>query len=227
MKLNLFIIISVLNFTFVFSQVKMTEKKIDSIQKAITNDKLFNEEGLAKASQLYYQAKEINYIQGQIKALYRMAELESGLLYFSQAIDHINILKPMALDVDDYKMFIDALCLESKNFFNEKNYKQSILILNQAKTYLPKITDLESRRNAKIVIDIYKWWAVESYKYPKDSYKDSLVTIAKNVCSESFYIKDKKLKANRLLFSSAWAAATGVELDRLSDAEKYLKIGEK
>ena len=205
----------------------LTRKEIDSIYKVISTDELFNKEGIARATELYYIAKEVGYKEGQIKALYRLAEVESGMLNSSRAIDHIITLKSLTLALGDYENYIKALCLESKNFYTEKNYTQSLKILNQANKYLPKIENVEARRKAKIDIDIYKWYTIEGFKFPKASYKDSLIAISEKICKESFLLKDEKLRANRLLFTSTLAASILIDLNRLPEADKYLKIGEK
>ena len=205
----------------------LTRKEIDSIYKVISTDELFNKEGIARATELYYIAKEVGYKEGQIKALYRLAEVESGMLNSSRATDHIITLKSLTLALGDYENYIKALCLESKNFYTEKNYTQSLKTLNQAKKYLPEIENVEVRRKAKIDIDIYKWFTIESLKFPKESYKDSLIATSEKICKEAFLLKDENLRAKRLLFSSTMAATTLIEMGRQSEAQKYLKIGEK
>ncbi len=221
------LIFALVQFGVFFSQEKkLSEKQIDSVYKSISIDKLFNNNGIAKATKLYYQAKQSNYINGQIKTLYRLAELESGLLNYSKSTDYINILKPLAISAENYEYYINALCIESKNFFYDKNYTQSLKTLNQAKNYVPKIGNTEGRKKASIDINIYKYFTFQNSKIPADSYRDSMIATSKKVCAESFLLKNKKVRTNRLLFSSTWVALPLIEQNRLVEAEKYLKIGE-
>ncbi len=226
-KNRLLLIFFTFLFGSLFSQKKiLTEKQIDSVYISIVTDKLFNDRGITKVLELYNKAKQANYVNGQIKTLYRLAELESGLSNYTKSLDYINILKPLALSNENYEYYVNALCIESKNFYCDKNYTQSLKILNQAKIYIPNIENIEAKRKAKIDVNIYKYFTFQISKIPEKSYRDSMIVTSKKVCAESFLLKDKKIRANRLLFSSTWAAQPLIDLDRLAEANKYLKIGE-
>ena len=71
---NVFTFFLLLIFTTVFSQKKLTEKQIDSIQSTIFTTNADNVDRIETiTTELYLKSKEIEYEKGQIEALLRRA----------------------------------------------------------------------------------------------------------------------------------------------------------
>ncbi len=226
MKKHITILLIIVQINLLCGQTIMTEKEIDSTYN-IWRVASFNKDDIAKLEALYTRAKKIDYKKRQIDILLDLANLEDGKANYSKSKEYLEMVKPLALSEGRHESYISACGLESKIYFVDHNYDHAKKILNQAYRYADKIKDLESRRMAKIEIYIYKYWAVKYSESPKNSYKDSLADISKKIYSEAIFIKNKAHRANRVLFAVTYAASTLVELKRIEEADKYLKVGEK
>jgi len=224
MKKHIHIFILLVFSNICYSQNKLTEKQIDSIYAIYHSDQYFNSEGLAKATELYYKSKDINYKKGQIEALEMLATIESGAGNFTKCYEYVKELKFLSLSEEDYESYIAGCIVESKILFYDHNYYQAKEILIGAKKYLTKISDPDRRRKSKIKIDIFWWWIIKESGFPKDMYKDSLVVISKRICADALLLKDTKERADRILFSANYAVTALLDMNRNEEAEKYLKI---
>lgn len=206
------------------AQEKLSPAQIDSLTTEIWKTNKFNEEGLAKAKELYYLAKEVDYKKGQIKLLIRITDLKVGSYDLKGALEYLKTLKALSLSEEDYESYISACGLEAKIFFMDKNFSQANKILRDTEQYLPKIKDLEKRRTAKIEIYIYLWYNTEKSKIPTNTYLDSLVDIAQKIYNESIHVTNKKHRANRVLFASNLLTTSLTQVKKYKEASHYLKI---
>ncbi|WP_144280987.1 helix-turn-helix transcriptional regulator [Chryseobacterium echinoideorum] len=225
MKTKIPLLLLIFNIVFFYSQEKKTEKQIDSITTALWSSNFFNDEGLVKLTELYYQAKEIDYEEGQIRLLKRIVEIKSSYSDFISALQYLKYLKSLSLSVQQYEEYTYANCLEAKIFFMDKNYSQAKKVLNLAERYLYKIQDKEKRRKAKTEIYIYQWYNFEKSKLPKSSYADSLLSISKKLYNESILIENNHQRAKSVLYSTNLMVNSLILLKRYEEAIKYLKIG--
>ncbi len=225
MKTKLFLLFLIFNVGLLNSQEKKTEKQIDSITTALWNSKFFNDEGLVKLTELYYQAKEIDYEEGQIRLLKKIVEIKSSYSDFISALQYLKYLKSLSLSAQQYEEYTYANCLEAKIFFMDKNYSQAKKVLNLAERYLYKIPDKEKRRKAKTEIYIYQWYNFEKSKLPKSSYADSLLSISKKLYNEAVLIENNHQRAKSVLYSTNLMVNSLILLKRYEEAIKYLKIG--
>ncbi len=227
MKTTLTVFFIFITVSLISSQKPVSHSKIDSLTHMVMKTDMFNDEGLYKAKELYYRAKEAHYKNGQIRLLLRIVDLQVGSVDLVGALEHIKILKPLALSVDDYESYISACGLEAKIFFLDKNFSQAKSILHAAENYLPQIDDPEKRRKAKIEINIYKWYTIENAKFPQDSYMDSLVTISKGIYNESVQIFNPDQRAKRILLSANLLTTSLTQLKRYKEAYHFVNIAEK
>ena len=227
MKTKLFLLFLIFNLGILYSQEKRTKKEIDSITNVLWDSKLFNNERLARLTELYYQAKEIDYEEGQIKLLKRIVEIKSSYSDFISALQYLKYLKSLSLSVQQYEEYTYANCLEAKIFFMDKNYSQAKKVLNLAERYLYKIPDQEKRRKAKTEIYIYQWYNFEKSKLPKSSYADSLLSISKKLYNEAVLIENNHQRAKSVLFSANLMVNSLILLKRYEEAIKYLKIARR
>lgn len=225
MKTKIPLLLLIFNIVFFYSQEKKTEKQIDSITTALWSSKFFNDEGLVKLTELYYQAKEIDYEEGQIRLLKRIVEIKSSYSDFISALQYLKYLKSLSLSVQQYEEYTYANCLEAKIFFMDKNYSQAKKVLNLAERYLYKIPDKEKRRKAKTEIYIYQWYNFEKSKLPKSSYADSLLSISKKLYNEAVLIENDHKRAKSVLYSTNLMVNSLILLKKYEEAVKYLKIG--
>ncbi|KQK26226.1 hypothetical protein AR438_11685 [Chryseobacterium aquaticum] len=225
MKTKIPLLLLIFNIVFFYSQEKTTEKQIDSITTALWNSKFFNDEGLVKLTELYYQAKEIGYEEGQIRLLKRIVEIKSSYSDFISALQYLKYLKSLSLSAQQYEEYTYANCLEAKIFFMDKNYSQAKKVLNLAEKYLYKIQDKEKRRKAKTEIYIYQWYNFEKSKLPKSSYTDSLLSISKKLYNEAVLIENNHQRAKSVLYSTNLMVNSLILLKKYEEAVKYLKIG--
>lgn len=225
MKTKIPLLLLIFNIVFFYSQEKKTEKQIDSITTALWSSKFFNDEGLVKLTELYYQAKEIDYEEGQIRLLKRIVEIKSSYSDFISALQYLKYLKSLSLSVQQYEEYTYANCLEAKIFFMDKNYSQAKKVLNLAERYLYKIPDKEKRRKAKTEIYIYQWYNFEKSKLPKSSYADSLLSISKKLYNEAVLIENDHQRAKSVLYSTNLMVNSLILLKKYEEAVKYLKIG--
>ncbi len=225
MKTKIPLLLLIFNIVFFYSQEKTTEKQIDSITTALWNSKFFNDEGLVKLTELYYQAKEIGYEEGQIRLLKRIVEIKTSYSDFISALQYLKYLKSLSLSAEQYEEYTYANCLEAKIFFMDKNYSQAKKVLNLAEKYLYKIQDKEKRRKAKTEIYIYQWYNFEKSKLPKSSYADSLLSISKKLYNEAVLIENNHQRAKRVLYSTNLMVNSLILLKKYEEAVKYLKIG--
>lgn len=225
MKTKIPLLLLIFNIVFFYSQEKTTEKQIDSITTALWNSKFFNDEGLVKLTELYYQAKEIGYEEGQIRLLKRIVEIKSSYSDFISALQYLKYLKSLSLSAQKYEEYTYANCLEAKIFFMDKNYSQAKKVLNLAEKYLYKIQDKEKRRKAKTEIYIYQWYNFEKSKLPKSSYTDSLLSISKKLYNEAVLIENNHQRAKSVLYSTNLMVNSLILLKKYEEAVKYLKIG--
>lgn len=224
MKIKLFLFFLFFNIAFCSSQEKRTKKEIDSITNVLWDSKLFNNEGLARLTELYYQAKEIDYPEGEVRLLVRIADIKAGKIDYVGALEALKNLKPLSLSIGAYEDYISGCGLEAKILFKDGNYSQAKKVLYQAEQYLPKIQDKEKRRKAKIEIYIFLWYNIENSKVPKSSYRDSLLSISKKLYQEAILIENEKHRANRVLFSANLVMKSLILLKRYEEASKYVKI---
>lgn len=225
MKTKLFLLFLIFSTVFFYSQEKKTEKQIDSITTALWSSNFFNDEGLVKLTELYYQAKEIGYEEGQIRLLKRIVEIKTSYSDFISALQYLKYLKSLSLSVQQYEEYTYANCLEAKIFFMDKNYSQAKKVLNLAERYLYKIQDKEKRRKAKTEIYIYQWYNFEKSKLPKYSYADSLLSISKKLYNEAVLIENNHQRAKSVLYSTNLMVNSLILLKKYEEAVKYLKIG--
>lgn len=225
MKTKIPLLLLIFNIVFFYSQEKTTEKQIDSITTALWNSKFFNDEGLVKLTELYYQAKEIGYEEGQIRLLKRIVEIKTSYSDFISALQYLKYLKSLSLSAEQYEEYTYANCLEAKIFFMDKNYSQAKKVLNLAEKYLYKIQDKEKRRKAKTEIYIYQWYNFEKSKLPKSSYTDSLLSISKKLYNEAVLIENNHQRAKSVLYSTNLMVNSLILLKKYEEAVKYLKIG--
>lgn len=225
MKTKLFLLFLIFNVGLLNSQEKKTEKQIDSVTTALWSSKFFNDEGLVKLTELYYQAKEIDYEEGQIRLLKRIVEIKSSYSDFISALQYLKYLKSLSLSVQQYEEYTYANCLEAKIFFMDKNYSQAKKVLNLAERYLYKIPDKEKRRKARTEIYIYQWYNFEKSKLPKSSYADSLLSISKKLYNEAVLIENNHQRAKSVLYSTNLMVNSLILLKKYEEAVKYLKIG--
>jgi hypothetical protein len=225
MKTKIPLLLLIFNIVFFYSQEKTTEKQIDSITTALWNSKFFNDEGLVKLTELYYQAKEIGYEEGQIRLLKRIVEIKTSYSDFISALQYLKYLKSLSLSAQQYEEYTYANCLEAKIFFMDKNYSQAKKVLNLAEKYLYKIQDKEKRRKAKTEIYIYQWYNFEKSKLPKSSYADSLLSISKKLYNEAVLIESNHQRAKSVLYSTNLMVNSLILLKKYEEAVKYLKIG--
>lgn len=225
MKTKIPLLLLIFNIVFFYSQEKTTEKQIDSITTALWNSKFFNDEGLVKLTELYYQAKEIDYEEGQIRLLKRIVEIKTSYSDFISALQYLKYLKSLSLSAQQYEEYTYANCLEAKIFFMDKNYSQAKKVLNLAEKYLYKIQDKEKRRKAKTEIYIYQWYNFEKSKLPKSSYADSLLSISKKLYNEAVLIENNHQRAKSVLYSTNLMVNSLILLKKYEEAVKYLKIG--
>ncbi len=225
MKTKIPLLLLIFNIVFFYSQEKTTEKQIDSITTALWNSKFFNDEGLVKLTELYYQAKEIGYEEGQIRLLKRIVEIKTSYSDFISALQYLKYLKSLSLSAEQYEEYTYANCLEAKIFFMDKNYSQAKKVLNLAEKYLYKIQDKEKRRKAKTEIYIYQWYNFEKSKLPKSSYADSLLSISKKLYNEAVLIENNHQRAKSVLYSTNLMVNSLILLKKYEEAVKYLKIG--
>ena len=211
----------------IHAQEKITSLKIDSLTNAISGSLFFNEEGLNKAMELYDLAKEINYTQGQIKLLTRIVDIKLGLTDYKGAFENLKALKIITLESKKYNEYIIAVGLESKLYFSDQNYTHAEKILKDAELYLNKIEDLEKRRRASIVIDIYRWANIDYAKLPKDTYLDSLIYISKKIYNTSLLLKNDEYKVKKILYATNLLTSTYTKKNNYEEATKYSKIGKK
>ncbi len=226
MKIKIPLLLLIFNIVFFYSQEKKTEKEIDSIKNVLWDSKFFNDEGLAKLTALYYQAKEINYTKAQLSLLVRIADIKAGKNDYVGALETLKALKTLSLSIGAYEDYISGSGLEAKIFFQDHNYSQAKKVLNAAEKYLPEIKDTEKRRKAKLEIYIYKWYNFEKSKTPKSSYADSLLSISKKFYEEAILIENDYHRANRVLFSANLTTNSLILLKRYEEGKKYLKIAE-
>lgn len=224
MKTKLFLLFLIFNSGFIYSQEKRTKKEIDSITNVLWDSKLFNNDGLARLTELYYQAKEIDYLEAQVRLLVRIADIKAGKLDFVGSVETLKILKPLSLSIGAYEHYISGCGLEAKILFQDGNYSQAKKVLYQTEQYLPKIQDKEKRRKAKIEIYIYLWYSIEKSKTPVSSYRDSLLSISKKFYQEAILIENENHRANRVLFSANLVMNSLLLLKRYEEASKYVKI---
>lgn len=224
MKRKLILLFLIFNLGFLYSQQKRTKKEIDSITTVLWNSKFFNDEGLVKLTELYYQAKEIDYEEGEVRLLVRIADVKAGKLDYVGSLEALKTLKPLSLLIGAYEHYISGCGLEAKILFQDGNYSQAKKVLYQAEQYLPKIQDKEKRRKAKIEIYIYLWYSIEKSKTPVSSYRDSLLSISKKFYQEAILIENEKHRANRVLFSANLVINSLLLLKRYEEASKYVKI---
>lgn len=225
MKTKIPLLLLIFNIVFFYSQEKKTEKQIDSITISLWNSKFFNDEGLVKLTELYYQAKEIGYEEGQIRLLKRIVEIKTSYSDFISALQYLKHLKSLSLSAEQYEEYTYANCLEAKIFFMDKNYSQAKKVLNLAEKYLYKIQDKEKRRKAKTEIYIYQWYNFEKSKLPKSSYTDSLLSISKKLYNEAVLIENNHQRAKSVLYSTNLMVNSLILLKNYEEAVKYLKIG--
>lgn len=225
MKTKIPLLLLIFNIVFFYSQEKTTEKQIDSITTALWSSNFFNDEGLVKLTELYYQAKEIGYEEGQIRLLKRIVEIKSSYSDFISALQYLKYLKSLSLSAQQYEEYTYANCLEAKSFFMDKNYSQAKKVLNLAEKYLYKIQDKEKRRKAKTEIYIYQWYNFEKSKLPKSSYADSLLSISKKLYNEAVLIENNHQRAKSVLYSTNLMVNSLILLKKYEEAVKYLKIG--
>ncbi|WP_332452617.1 hypothetical protein [Chryseobacterium aquaticum] len=225
MKTKIPLLLLIFNIVFFYSQEKTTEKQIDSITTALWNSKFFNDEGLVKLTELYYQAKEIGYEEGQIRLLKRIVEIKTSYSDFISALQYLKYLKSLSLSAEQYEEYTYANCLEAKIFFMDKNYSQAKKVLNLAEKYLYKIQDKKKRRKAKTEIYIYQWYNFEKSKLPKSSYADSLLSISKKLYNEAVLIENNHQRAKSVLYSTNLMVNSLILLKKYEEAVKYLKIG--
>lgn len=225
MKTKIPLLLLIFNIVFFYSQEKTTEKQIDSITTALWSSNFFNDEGLVKLTELYYQAKEIDYEEGQIRLLKRIVEIKSSYSDFISALQYLKYLKSLSLSAQQYEEYTYANCLEAKIFFMDKNYSQAKKVLNLAEKYLYKIQDKEKRRKAKTEIYIYQWYNFEKSKLPKSSYTDSLLSISKKLYNEAVLIENNHQRAKSVLYSTNLMVNSLILLKKYEEAVKYLKIG--
>lgn len=212
---------------FIYAQEKVTSFKIDSLTEAISGSHFFNKEGLNRALELYHLAKEINYTQGQIKLLIRVVDIRLGTTDYKRAFENLKTLKALTLDSKRYNEYITAAGLEAKLYFLDQNYTQAEKILKDAELYLERIEDIEKRRRASIVIDIYRWANIDNSKQPKDTYLDSLAYISKKIYNTSLLLKNDEYRAKKILFATNMLTSTYTKLNNYEEATKYSKIGKK
>jgi len=224
MKTKLFLLFLIFNIGFIYSQEKRTKKEIDSITNVLWDQKFYNNEGLARLTELYYQAKEIDYPEGEVRLLVRIADIKAGKIDYVGALEALKNLKPLSLSIGAYEDYISGCGLEAKILFKDGNYSQAKKVLYQAEQYLPKIQDKEKRRKAKIDIFIYLWYSIEKSKTPVLSYADSLLSISKKFYQEAILIENEKHRANRVLFSANLVMNSLILLKRYEEASKYVKI---
>jgi len=225
MKTKIPLLLLIFNIVFFYSQEKTTEKQIDSITNILWSSNFFNDEGLVKLTELYYQAKEIDYEEGQIRLLKRIVEIKSSYSDFISALQYLKHLKSLSLSAEQYEEYTYANCLEAKIFFMDKNYSQAKKVLNLAEKYLYKIQDKEKRRKAKTEIYIYQWYNFEKSKLPKSSYADSLLSISKKLYNEAVLIENNHQRAKSVLYSTNLMVNSLILLKKYEEAVKYLKIG--
>lgn len=209
----------------IFPQKQLTVKQIDSMTNVLWFPKLNTDERLAKITELYYQAKEIDYTKGQLRLLIKTADLKAGKLDYVGALDAIKTLKPLSLSAGSYEDYISGCGIEAKIFFLDHNYSQAKRVLHQAEKYLSGIHDEEKRRKAKLEIYIYQWYNFEKSKIPKSSYPDSLLSISKKMYKEAILIKNDYHRADRVLFSANLITTSLILLKRYKEAGKYITIG--
>lgn len=224
MKKKLFFFILIFIAGFLHSQEKRTKKEIDSITNVLWNSKSYNNEGLARLTELYYQAKEIDYPEGEVRLLVKIADIKAGKLDYVGALEALKILKPLSLSIGAYEHYISGCGVEAKIYFQDHNYSQAKKVLHQAEQYLPKIKYKEKRRKAKIEIYIFQWYNFDKSKIPQSSYTDSLLSISKKFYQEAILIENDYHRANRVLFSSNLVTNSLVLLKRYEEAVKYVKI---
>lgn len=225
MKTKIPLLLLIFNIVFFYSQEKKTEKQIDSITIALWSSNFFNDEGLVQLTELYYQAKEIGYEEGQIRLLKRIVEIKTSYSDFISALQYLKYLKSLSLSAQQYEEYTYANCLEAKIFFMDKNYSQAKKVLNLAEKYLYKIQDKEKRRKAKTEIYIYQWYNFEKSKLPKSSYTDSLLSISKKLYNEAVLIENNHQRAKSVLYSTNLMVNSLILLKKYEEAVKYLKIG--
>ncbi len=212
---------------FFYAQEGFSRKQIDSLTNILWDSKFFNNEGLLKLTDLYYQAKEIEYTEGQLRLLTKIVEIKSSNLDFVSALQYLKYMKALSLGAEKYEDYTYANCLEAKIFFLDKNYSQAKKVLNRAERYLYKIEDVEKRRKAKTEIYIYQWYNFEKSKLPKSSYADSLLSISKKLYKESLLIQNDYHRATRVLYSANLVVNSLILLKRYEEAMKYLKIAKR
>ena len=224
MKIKLFLLFLIFNIAFLHSQEKLTKKQIDSIANVLWSPKFYSDEGLVKLTELYYQAKEIDYEEGQVRLLIRIADIKAGKLDYKGALETLKILKPLSLSIGNYAEYVSGCGLEAKILFFDRNYSQAKKVLHEAEKYLPQIQDKEKRRKAKLEIYIYQWYNFEKSKIPQSSYSDSLLSISKKFYQEAILIENDYHRANRVLFSTNLVTNSLVLLKRYEEASKYVQI---
>ncbi len=224
MEKKLLLLFLTFHIGYLSCQEKRTKKEIDSITDALWSARLFDEERLLKFTELYYQAKEIDYGEGQVKLLTKIADLKAGRLDFKGALDVLKTLKSLSLSIGAYDSYISGSGVEAKILWSDHNYSEAQKILYQAQKYLPKIQDKEKRRKAKIEIYIYLWYCVENSKIPMYSYRDSLLSISKKMYKEAILIENDKHRANRILFSANLIMNSLILLKKYEEASLYVKI---
>lgn len=130
-----------------FSQRKLTEKQIDSLQNTIFTTNSGNADKIeAITTELYYQSKEIDYKKGQINALLRRAAHRVNIKDFDKVQPDLNEAVTLSNDIEDYYSMARAKTIEAAMLNALKLYSETQKVLDQNLKLIPKIKDINKRR---------------------------------------------------------------------------------
>lgn len=156
-----------------------------------------------------------------------MANISAANNEYVKALNYIKELKQISLSTQAYESYIMACNLEAKIFYVDHNYEEAKNILNNARLYLPKIDDLEARKQSSTTINIFRWNIFKYLESNNKSNKDSMLRLSKNIYDEGVLIKNTKIKEQRILIGCIYSASVLIEQRKSNEAKKYIEIARK
>ena len=216
----LFYLIFISNY---FRSQNITTHYIDSAFSSVNKIQHYNEFGAEKFKVLYYQSKGIGYDYGVLICLKKLTDIYASSSNYSLAIDYIQETKDLSLKTGNYMWLAGAYTTESKIYLADNHLEAAFKSIELGSKYLNKINDIEQRRSASTSLAIHKWFIFKKSKLHIRSYKDSLLSVSRQVFSEGKLMQNSSLRTGRMIFGAVYSAKVLIQMGKRKEAEFYLK----
>jgi len=226
MKINSLLFLFIICSNICYSQSIDKQKKIDSLWAIATDKNAYltkgSKEMLRLSTEVYYQSKEINYDNGELRALVKMSEIYTNEQNYEEGLNKISEGLVLAEKNNNYVIWSDLLRLQSANYSYLGYFKKADRSAREILQIADKIIESDRKYLAKSA----------GFKRIGDNIKEENILTNKNDSIQFYYYKayleSKNIspnfpRKNMYVAKNAKAlASVFFEQNKITEAEKYI-----